>query len=518
IGRALEGRRDKVMIQGHIGACWVDGQYKVSRDIDEVTVAFEDLLTRLKTDYIDVGFIHFVDKLTDWEALPDSDMMRYVLSLKEKGIIKAVGMSSHDPITAKKAVESGLIDVLMFSLNPAYDLLPPESDMVGIFDEVVKGKEQNFTGFTLDPTRAELYRVCEERGVAITVMKALAMGTLLSEKRSPLGVALTEAQCISYALNRPSVSAVMVGMQSGDEVKRAVEYYDTAEEEKNYSQVLGTLGMFNSLGRCMYCNHCLPCPSRIDIASVNKYLDLVELDKSPADSVKAHYSALDVTAESCISCGVCEDRCPFMVKVTERMKRAVLMFGNNKNQKKGLPADAIADRVDFYSEMIDDLTEDGLSEEAAVAEVGNIDSIVKEIIDDTSLTKLIKEKVKQKKRLKWWELTLIIVGSPIWLSILIAALAVILSLYISVWSVVASLWSVFASFAGIAFGGLVYSVASFCMGETLSGIACIGIAIASAGLAIFVFYGCKAVTKGWIWLTKKMFLGIKKAFVKREAV
>ena len=186
---------------------------------------------------------------------------------------------------------------------------------------------------------------------------------------------------------------------------------------------------------------------------------------------------------------------------------------------QGLPDDAIADRVEFFSEMIDDLIEEGYSEEDAVAGIGEVvEDISNEMLADIPITKLIKEKVKPKKRLKWWELTLIIVGSPIWLSLLVAALAVILSLYISVWSVVASLWSVFASFAGIALGGLVYSVASFCMGETLSGIACIGIAVASAGLAIFAFYGCKAVTKGWIWLTKKTFLGIKKAFVKREAI
>ena len=124
IGKALEGRRDKVIIQGHIGSCFVDGQYKVSRDMDEVVPAFDDLLERLQTDYIDIGFLHFVDKENDWDALVDSDLMKYALSLKEKGVIKAIGLSSHNPVTAKKAVESGYIDVLMFSLNPAYDLVP----------------------------------------------------------------------------------------------------------------------------------------------------------------------------------------------------------------------------------------------------------------------------------------------------------------------------------------------------------------------------------------------------------
>ena len=327
IGRALEGRREKVMIQGHIGSCWVDGQYKVSRDISECIEYFEDLLTRLQTDYIDVGMLHFVDKETDWDALETSEVMQYALSLKEKGIIRAIGMSSHNPVTAKKAVESGYIDVLMFAINPAYDLVPKERDLTGVFTEVLQGKAQNFTGLTLEPARAALYRACEERGVAITVMKALAMGTLLSKERSPLGVALTEAQCISYALSRPAVAAVMVGMQRKSDVESAMEYWNLTDEERDHGEILASLGMFNADGRCMYCNHCLPCPARLDIAAVNKYLDLVEMDGRPADSVKQHYLAMENTAEACLACGACEKRCPFGVKVTERMQRAVQTFG-----------------------------------------------------------------------------------------------------------------------------------------------------------------------------------------------
>ena len=327
IGKALEGRRENVIIQGHIGSCWVEGQYKVSRDIEECEYAFKDLLNRLQTDYIDIGFLHFVDKETDWDNLVESELMKYALHLKEKGVIRAIGMSSHNPVTAKKAVETGLIDVLMFSLNPAYDLVPKEKDMTDIFTEVIEGKKQNFSNLTLEPIRAELYRTCEEMGVAITVMKALAMGTLLSKERSPLGVALTEAQCINYALSRPAVAAVMVGMQRISDVESAVEYYSLTEEECDHSTILSELGMFNSDGACMYCNHCLPCPSKIDIAAVNKYLDLVELDKKPADSVKQHYLSAEHTAIDCIKCGACEKRCPFNVKVCERMQRAVDIFG-----------------------------------------------------------------------------------------------------------------------------------------------------------------------------------------------
>ena len=193
-------------------------------------------------------------------------------------------------------------------------------------------------------------------------------------------------------------------------------------------------------------------------------------------------------------------------------------FLNELEEKlSGLPEDAVSDRLYFYSEMIDDRIEDGLSEEEAVSEIGNTDDIVKEIIADTPISTLIKEKVK-KKRLKGWELTLIIAGSPIWLSLLIAAFAVILSLYISVWSVVISLWSVFVSFIGCALGGLAFGVSSFADAGVWPGVASVGIAVVCVGFSIFSFYGCKAVTRGWIWLTNKMFIGIKRAFVKKERV
>ena len=190
-----------------------------------------------------------------------------------------------------------------------------------------------------------------------------------------------------------------------------------------------------------------------------------------------------------------------------------------KRSLQGLPDDAIADRVEFFSEMIDDLIEEGYSEEDAVAGIGEVvEDIANEMLADIPITKLIKERVKPKKRLKWWELTLIIVGFPLWFSLLAALVAVVIAVFASLWAVVISLWSVFASFAGCALGGFVLGAASIGSNEVLAGIASIGLGVASAGLAIFAFYGCKAVTKGMAWLTKKMLLGIKKAFIKKETV
>ena len=322
IGRALAGKRQSVMIQGHIGACWVNGQYQVSRDLEKCKFFFEDLLTRLQTDYIDVGMIHFLDKPEEWDAFVHSETMEYVRQLRASMKIRAVGLSCHDPITAKKAVDSGLINVLMFSINPAYDLMPKEHSLIDMFE----GKALDFSACTPEPARAELYRACEEKCVAITVMKSLAAGTLLSRERSPLGVEMTVGQCLRYALTRPAVDAVMLGMQTPEEVDQAVQYFDLPEEATDYAAALAGVRMFAD-GRCMYCNHCLPCPAGIDIAAVNKYLDLVQLDGKAPESVAGHYLSMKATGGDCIACGACEKRCPFGVQTVKRMARAREVFG-----------------------------------------------------------------------------------------------------------------------------------------------------------------------------------------------
>ncbi len=182
----------------------------------------------------------------------------------------------------------------------------------------------------------------------------------------------------------------------------------------------------------------------------------------------------------------------------------------------GLPKDEIDERIDFYAEAIDDRIEEGLSEEDAVGEMGSLDGIVFEIIGEVPLSKIIKQRVKPKRKMKAWEIVLLAVGSPLWLSLLFAAFAVVLSLYASLWSVVLSLWAVFVSLAAGALGGALAGVFYVFLGEGLFGIALIGLGIASAGLAIFAFFGCRLASE-WAWLlTKKMVLFTKKCFMGRE--
>lgn len=182
----------------------------------------------------------------------------------------------------------------------------------------------------------------------------------------------------------------------------------------------------------------------------------------------------------------------------------------------GLPQDDIEERLTFYSEMIEDQMEDGVSEEEAVSAIGSVDDIVAQVVAETPLVKIAKERIKSKRRLSAGEIVLLALGSPIWLSLGFAAFAVILSLYISLWAVIISLWSVFVSLAACSVGGVLACVIFAVGGNGASGVAMLAAGIVCAGLAIFMFYGCKAATKGTLILTKKIAIWTKNCFIKKE--
>jgi len=321
IGTAIRSHREKWMIQGHVGATWQNGQYVRTRDLKYVVPAFEDLLKRLDTDYIDFGMIHYVDAKDDWDRCMNSEYYGYVEKLKRDGTIRHVGLSTHNPRIAKEAIESGVVSMIMFSINPAFDMRPATEDIHTMYD--------NFTPDMagIDEERAELYRLCEERGVGITVMKGYFGGRLFDPKTSPFGVAFTPVQCLHYALTRPGVATVLCGYDTKEQIDAAVAYESATEEEKNYASLLAEAPLHAYSGACVYCGHCKPCPMEIDIAMVNKFYDLAVQQPEVPESVKAHYEALERHAGDCIGCKGCETRCPFDVGIAERMKKTEALFG-----------------------------------------------------------------------------------------------------------------------------------------------------------------------------------------------
>lgn len=168
--------------------------------------AFAAMLQNLNTPYVDIGMIHYVDTLNTWREIAQGPVMEYALELKKQGKIRHMGVSSHNPDAALEAVNSGLIEVLMFSVNPCYDLLPGDENCETLWAEDSYAKELR----NMDPQRARLYEACQSRGVGITVMKAFGGGGLLSEY-SPAGKAMTVNQCIHYALTRHADDCIECG-------------------------------------------------------------------------------------------------------------------------------------------------------------------------------------------------------------------------------------------------------------------------------------------------------------------
>jgi len=306
-GRAIKGKRDKVYIQVHFGAVYDEnGEYGWCRDFDTIKRTFLWELEQMDTDYVDFGFLHCVDEDADFDKLCEIGVLDYIKELKSSGVVRHIGFSSHTPSVANRIIDTGLVDMMMFSINPAYDFEKGDDYGIGSVKE-----------------RFDLFKRCEREGVGISVMKPFFAGQLLSADRSPFGVALTHSQCLQYAIDRPGVITAVPGVMTMKHLDEVLEFLSATDAEKDYS-VVGGFSADTVNGICVYCNHCQPCPAGIDIGLVNKYYDLA----LAGDAIAAnHYTKLSVKADACIECGHCESRCPFSVKQISRMNEISRYFG-----------------------------------------------------------------------------------------------------------------------------------------------------------------------------------------------
>lgn len=297
-GKAFDSVRKEMYYQVHFGANYETGEYGWTTDLDTVKRSVDWQLKALKTDYIDYGFIHCMDEESDFTDYQKNGVLQFLMDMKTQGVVRHIGFSSHTPGLAHKILDTGLIDMMMFSINPGYDYQ---------HGEYANGSASE---------RAELYKRCEAAGIGISVMKPFSAGQLLDARTSPFGKALSMYQCIQYALDKPGVLTVLPGIRNVEDVRQLLRFFDIPAEEKDYS-VIGTLTPQDMNGVCVYCNHCQPCPMGLDIGLINKYYDLALAGDEMA---KDHYHNLSVNADACVKCGHCESRCPFHVKQETRMK------------------------------------------------------------------------------------------------------------------------------------------------------------------------------------------------------
>jgi predicted aldo/keto reductase-like oxidoreductase len=313
MGAAFAGHRDGVFLAAHLGAAHIEGQYQAIRDVNKSRRFVEDFLRRYHTDYVDVLVLHNSDGRDDYEQIMSPGGLKDIaLELKNAGVARSIGFSGHTAETSLLAVQSGIVDVLMFPIS--------------IAGNAVEGK-------------SDLLSACVEQNVGVVAMKVFGGGKLLSTwdsgnfSRWQLGgqertleheAPLTAVRGIHYALSQPGVCTVVPGCKDIHELGQALRYTDAGAAERDYSEVLLSIRQFES-GECVYCNHCLPCPSSIDIG---KTIRLYEIGRArSADTVVNEYRAMDASAGDCVECGDCESRCPFGVEVIPKMREAADVFG-----------------------------------------------------------------------------------------------------------------------------------------------------------------------------------------------
>ncbi len=290
---AIAGRRDRLVLAGHLGCAETDGQYRRSRDIEENRRLFHDLLTRLQTDHVDILVLQNVDPGDDYEQLVvPGGLLDLARSLQREGKARYLGLSCHDAALARQAVESGQLDVLMYPVNPAA---------------------------ATEPGAAELFEACMRRGVGLVAMKPFGGGELLQPQNPNRA---TPVQCLAYTLSRVGVSTAVPGVQSVAELRAALAYLEATPAEKDFQALVAGAGA--ATGSCVYCNHCLPCPSGIDIGRTTRLL--VTAGYGLTAGLRAEYAALPALASECSECGICAERCPFGVDVIENMRQAARLL------------------------------------------------------------------------------------------------------------------------------------------------------------------------------------------------
>lgn len=291
-GYSLRGKREKVIIAGHLGCIETDGQYQKSRNKNVSDKFFHDLLVRLNTDYVDILMIHSVnsDKLPE---LDDNGLMELAVKYKEQGKARFIGMSSHLVPAALGAVERNLIDVLMFPVNIKRD----------------SASEKNV-----------LLSACLKNNIGLVAMKVFAGGGLLQEKKS---LTITPIHCIGYALSQPAISCSVPGVRNVSELNEALRYLSATDAEKDFSHLVKYFRK-DIAGECVYCNHCLPCPVKIDIGSILRIAN--QIHNVSTECMDMEYSKLQVKASACNECGICMKRCFFDVDVICMMRKAAKAF------------------------------------------------------------------------------------------------------------------------------------------------------------------------------------------------
>ncbi|MBO8415475.1 MAG: aldo/keto reductase [Proteobacteria bacterium] len=307
VKHTLARQRNQVYTQMHFGAVYKNDAYAFTRNLKRVRETFLQKLDLTGLGYTDFGMLHCIDEMSDLKQVLEGGIYDFVLECKDKGLVHHLGFSTHNPQIADYLLDLGGFDLFMFSLNAAFDFRDRDLELA--------------MGETAE--REALYRKAAAKQVAISVMKPFAGGQLLDARRSPIGAALSVPQCLKYVLDRPAVITTVPGAARPEDIDDYLRLFDPAED-LDYAKALSHARPAQDLKRCIYCNHCAPCPKKLNVGLINKYFDLAKLGDELA---RAHYLNLEHHASECNDCGHCDKRCPFHTAQMERMHQIAAYFG-----------------------------------------------------------------------------------------------------------------------------------------------------------------------------------------------
>lgn len=310
VAAGLQGYRHRVHLTAHLGSTEKDGQYAKTRALKRSDAAFQDVLDRLHTDYVDILFLHNFNTPKDWERA-SGGFLDLALRLREEGKARFLGVSGHDPEVIAHIVDQGIVDVVMFPVN--------------LFNHAM-------------PRRQALLDRCAQEKIGLVAMKPFGGGKLLNKRgtfrvpkyqtggeafRTRIESHVTPVQCLSYAMSQIGVTIPLPGVKNPEELDAALDILTADEKARDFSALLADFDRYVE-GECTYCNHCLPCPAHIDVAQVNRLLDQARI--LSITTLQQAYQAMPTPASACTECGACTPRCPFGVDVVTRMREAVALF------------------------------------------------------------------------------------------------------------------------------------------------------------------------------------------------
>lgn len=315
VSKAIEGSRDKLVLVHHMGSSEHNGKYKKNRSTKSCTETFEKYLKIMKTDFVDILFVHFVltEQKYDEVILKPNGPLDLAQQFQKEGKTKFIGISTHNLKVVEKAAKSGKFDVIMYQINLANNALP---------------------------NRNKVLSICAQNGVGVVAMKPFAGGTLIKPKKivtigrwrsggmnlkKKIPAIANPVKCLHYILSQVGVSTTVPGVASIEELNEALAYSTATDEEKDFSLLLKEFDEYIT-GECVYCNHCQPCPKDIDIGRIFKLYDLT-ITTGDKQEPLVEYKKFDATASDCSQCGNCMERCPFEVEIINKMIEVEKLFG-----------------------------------------------------------------------------------------------------------------------------------------------------------------------------------------------